>query len=223
MNPKDMKIAEEQGFVDYFKLRSKLSTGNMICFDLDGKIKKYDTPEGMLEDFYPKRLAYYQKRKDFMAGELQFDLDRLNNQARFVQMIINKELNVSNRKKVDIVADLRKHQFKPIPKKKAKAQGETEELADDEEDQAEAEDELSSASGNTSDFDYLLSMAIYTLTRERVRCSPLSDDQSNLFVNSSRNFANKRLTRRPSSWCCLRSLQSNSGIPTSTSSSKSGR
>jgi DNA topoisomerase II len=168
MNPKDMKIAEEQGFVDYFKLRSKISTGNMICFDFDGKIKRYENPESILEDFYPKRLAYYQKRKDFLAAELQFELDRLNNQARFVQMIISRELVVSNRKKVDIVADLRKHKFKPIPKKKAKAEGETEKLVEDDEDAASEAEDVEPSSGSTSDYDYLLSMAIYTLTRERV-------------------------------------------------------
>ena len=34
-----------------------------LCFDFDGKIKKYNTPEEIIEDFYPKRLAFYQKRK----------------------------------------------------------------------------------------------------------------------------------------------------------------
>jgi DNA topoisomerase II len=35
----------------------------MICFDANGKIKKYDTPEQILEEFYDLRLTYYQKRK----------------------------------------------------------------------------------------------------------------------------------------------------------------
>lgn len=63
MNPKDVEKAEEQGLIEYFKLRSKINTSNMICFDFDGKIKRYETPEAILEDFYPQRLAYYQKRK----------------------------------------------------------------------------------------------------------------------------------------------------------------
>jgi DNA topoisomerase II len=35
----------------------------MKCFDFDGKIKRYSSPEEIIEEFYPKRLAYYQKRK----------------------------------------------------------------------------------------------------------------------------------------------------------------
>lgn len=63
MAAKDLEKAEAQGLVEYFKLTSKISTSNMICFDFDRKIKRYESPEEILEDFYPVRLAYYQKRK----------------------------------------------------------------------------------------------------------------------------------------------------------------
>ena len=63
MSSAELEKAEKMGFVEYFKLTSKISTSNMICFDFDGKIKKYDTPESLLEEFYHVRLAYYQKRK----------------------------------------------------------------------------------------------------------------------------------------------------------------
>ena len=63
MSAKGMEEAEKQGFHEFFKLTTKISTANMVCFDFDGKIKKYNTPEEIIEDFYPKRLAYYQKRK----------------------------------------------------------------------------------------------------------------------------------------------------------------
>lgn len=63
MSQKELEKAEAQGFIEYFKLTTKINTSNMICFDPDGKIKKYNSPEQMLEEFYPLRLAYYQKRK----------------------------------------------------------------------------------------------------------------------------------------------------------------
>ncbi|CDO71762.1 hypothetical protein BN946_scf184920.g46 [Trametes cinnabarina] len=161
MNEKGMEQAEKQGFHEFFKLTTKINTGNMVCFDFDGKIKKYNSAEEIIEDFYPKRLAYYQKRKDFLANELQLQLDRLNNQARFVKMIVDKELIVANRKKADIVAELRRKQFRPFPKVvKAKVHGEIEDAAEDE-DSGEEE-------GNLSDYDYLLGMAIWSLTKEKI-------------------------------------------------------
>jgi DNA topoisomerase-2 len=88
--------------------------------------------------------------------------ERLSNQARFVTMIIKKELIVSNRKKIAIVDELRKLNFRPFPKSKlAKAAGEDEDALE------EAEE------GLASDFDYLLGMAIWSLTEEKVR--PLLD------------------------------------------------
>lgn len=35
----------------------------MVCFDPAGKIKKYTTPEQILDDFYDIRLEHYHKRK----------------------------------------------------------------------------------------------------------------------------------------------------------------
>jgi DNA topoisomerase-2 len=63
MGAKELEKAEQQGLLDFFKLIGKISTSNMICFDFEGKIRKYDSPEEILEAFYPVRLAHYQKRK----------------------------------------------------------------------------------------------------------------------------------------------------------------
>lgn len=80
-------------------------------------------------------------------------------------MIVNKELVVSNRKKVDIIDELRHKKFRPFPKvAKAKAMGETEDV--EENDEAEE-----AASGTSTDYDYLLGMAIWSLTKEKV-CVP---------------------------------------------------
>ena len=78
-------------------------------------------------------------------------------------MITKKELVVSGRKKVDIVSELRKKNFRPFPKvKKAKAAGETEDALED-------EDADEQETGSTTDYDYLLGMPIYSLTHEKIQ------------------------------------------------------
>lgn len=73
-------------------------------------------------------------------------------------MIVDKKLGVSGRRKADIVVDLRKFDFKPIPKiAKAKST-----------DQEDDEDEEQEEAGADSDFDYLLGMAIWSLTKEKI-------------------------------------------------------
>ncbi|KAK7468441.1 DNA topoisomerase 2 [Stygiomarasmius scandens] len=164
MDPKELVKAEEKGLLEYFKLTSKLTTTNMIAFDFDGKIKKYESPEVILEEFYGVRMTYYQKRKDYLANELQTVFERLSEQARFVQMIIDRKLSVSGRKKADIVVDLKAHKFRPFPKKKKKGPVEDEEQEQEQEEVEEEEEQT----GTTTDYDYLLSMPIWNLTKEKI-------------------------------------------------------
>jgi DNA topoisomerase-2 len=63
MTAEGLVEAEKKGLTEFFKLTGKVNTGNMMCFDAESKIKKYNSPEEMIEEFYPIRLAYYQKRK----------------------------------------------------------------------------------------------------------------------------------------------------------------
>ena len=176
MSAEQMKKAVADG-LSQFKLTASIATSNMVCFDPDGSIKKYNTPEEILEEFYAIRFQFYQKRKVRVAfetayfiltrtsqahvvHELQTQADKLNNQARFVQMIIDKKLTVSGRKKADIVAELRVKGFRPFPRiLKAKEAGEAEDAQDDEQD----------SPGNIGDYDYLLGMAIWSLTQEKVQ------------------------------------------------------
>lgn len=76
-------------------------------------------------------------------------------------MIISKELVVSNKKKADIESELRSLKFKPFAKSKlAKDAGENEPTLEDEENEADG--------GQAGDYDYLLGMAIWSLTKEKV-------------------------------------------------------
>lgn len=76
-------------------------------------------------------------------------------------MIVDKKLVVSNRKKVDIVADLRHHEFRPYPKKPKGPK-----VSDDDDNQDNAAEEVDDELD--TDFDYLLTMPIYNLTKEKV-------------------------------------------------------
>ncbi len=82
-------------------------------------------------------------------------------------MIVDKQLVVSNRKKAEIIVDLRRHKFRPFPKvKRVKTTGETDPAAAEDED---AEDAEADANGNSlADYDYLLGMPIWSLTKEKI-------------------------------------------------------
>lgn len=157
---------KEHGIEKAFKLTSSIATSNMVAFDVDGKIKKYASAEEILEDFYDLRLDYYHKRKENLLRELNTILDRLSNQARFILAVIEGKLVINKRAKKDIVAQMRREGYKPIPKLNKKADG----TAVDED--AEEEEEVPEAVGlvgeKDSDFDYCLNMTLSTVTKEKL-------------------------------------------------------
>lgn len=162
LTDKSLQEALKLGLLEKFKLSKNISMQNLVAFDNEGRIKRYVNVEEMLMEYYHVRLQLYQKRKDWMASDLERQYDRLSNQARFVQMIINKELTVSNKKRANLVEELKSLKFTSFPTKKAaEIAGETEEtLEDDSPDNADKH--------NDHGYDYLLGMAIWSLTRERV-------------------------------------------------------
>ncbi len=96
---------------------------------------------------------------------MSHDLEKWTNQARFILMIIDGKLVVSKKKKAILVQELRAHNFKPIGKNfNAPKEKSLDPLADEEE---EKEDEENADLG-AADYDYLLGMPIWSLTKERI-------------------------------------------------------
>jgi len=57
------KLEREGNLEKLLKISSSLSLQNMVLFDKDGKIRKYESVIQILRDFYELRLGFYEKRK----------------------------------------------------------------------------------------------------------------------------------------------------------------
>ncbi|CAL5213936.1 unnamed protein product [Lathyrus oleraceus] len=165
----------QEGLFKKFKLTSTISTSNMHLFDAEGKIKKFETPEQILEEFYPLRLEYYEKRKKYILANLQRLLLILDNKVRFILGVVNGEIIVSNRKKADLLIELKQKGFTPMPKKGKSAEPQVAGANDDNsEENEDAEQEtvsrpVSVEGATWGDYEYLLSLPIGTLTLESVQ------------------------------------------------------
>lgn len=80
-------------------------------------------------------------------------------QVRFILAVVSGELVVSNRKRKDVEAELEKEGYDRMPKKDGQKKAAREGNDNDEEDAAEPA---------TGSYEYLLSMAISSLTEEKV-------------------------------------------------------
>ena len=63
LTEENMKLALKDGLDNRFKISTTTTTSNLVCHDLEGRIKKYNTVSDIMLDFYELRLKYYHKRK----------------------------------------------------------------------------------------------------------------------------------------------------------------
>ncbi|KAK5069899.1 DNA topoisomerase 2 [Lithohypha guttulata] len=166
LDEKHMEQALKEGLEEKFKLSKTMATSNLVAFDPEGRITKYASVDAIMEEFYAYRLRFYQLRKDHMLEDMNKDLKKLSNQARFIKLIIENKLVISRKKKSVLIAELKKLGFDAFPKKEdASKAGELEKLVDEaEDDDNDQNDETLQASS----YDYLLGMALWSLTQERV-------------------------------------------------------
>ncbi|XP_038905935.1 DNA topoisomerase 2 [Benincasa hispida] len=167
LTEENMLLAIQEGLKKKFKLTTTVSTSNMHLFDANGVIKKYDTPEQILEEFFPLRLDFYEKRKRNLLENLEMELLKLENKVRFILGVVNEEIIVCNRRKVDLFHELQAKGFTPFPKKNKSVEPEVA-GASDEADEAEESPEVVKEA-RVSDYEYLLSLTIGTLTIEKVQ------------------------------------------------------
>ena len=76
------QAALEKGLSTFFKMQSKISTSNMMLFNAEGKIEKYNSPDHILKDFFGLRLEYYEKRRQHLLQQAQLQLKRISNKVR---------------------------------------------------------------------------------------------------------------------------------------------
>merc|ERR1719191_2490474 len=108
-----MALADARGFDKVFKLKSSMSTTNMVLFDAEGKIQKYESALDILKDFVNLRLNVYDKRKKYLISKLTREKEILSNKARFILMVVKGELELRKRKKADLLKDLKDRKFTP--------------------------------------------------------------------------------------------------------------
>ncbi|ETN41157.1 uncharacterized protein HMPREF1541_03092 [Cyphellophora europaea CBS 101466] len=163
MDDKSMGEALKEGLEERFKLSKSIATSNLVAFDPEGRITKYNAVEDIMQEFYSYRLQLYAKRKAYLLETMNKELRKLTNQARFIKMIIDGKLSISKKKKAVLIAELQKLGFEAFPKvADAAKQGEKADVVEEDND---GDDDVNV---KASAYDYLLGMPLWSLTQERV-------------------------------------------------------
>ena len=124
----------QQTPVDFFKLKSNIKLSNMVLFNTNGQLHKYESVNDILQEFYQERLQLYATRKKHQIHSLTHDLTILQNKVRFILAVVDGNLEIRRVPKQDLIGELKRQNY------------------DEMDDQ----------------YDYLLSMKLWSLTHEKV-------------------------------------------------------
>ncbi|PKA63063.1 DNA topoisomerase 2 [Apostasia shenzhenica] len=142
----------------------------------------------VLKEFFYLRITFYEKRKKALLDSSENDLLKLENKVRFILESNKGEIILTNRDEEDLARELQEKGFTPFPKK---TKGIEAAIAGAIAEVEEAEEAIDLVEGGVkaSDYEYLLSMAIYTLTTKKAEqlCSEKRklEDQVQKLRNSS--------------------------------------
>ena len=94
---------ECNGLEKLLKLYSTSSTTNMNLFNYEDKLKKYESVEEIIDDYYDIRLEYYEDRKENMIDALEKEIMILSNKARYIKEVLEDTIDLRKKKKQEII------------------------------------------------------------------------------------------------------------------------
>ncbi|XP_054619787.1 DNA topoisomerase 2-beta isoform X3 [Dunckerocampus dactyliophorus] len=167
MSEEKLAQAEAAGLHKVFKLQSSLTCNSMVLFDHMGCLKRYDSVQDILREFFELRLHYYKLRKDWLVGSLGAEAAKLSNQARFVLEKIEGKISIENKSKRELIRMLVQKGYESDPVAAwSRAQEKAQE--EDENDGNESDSSVDSGSSAGPNFNYILNMSLWCLTKEKV-------------------------------------------------------
>jgi DNA topoisomerase-2 len=97
-----ISLVEDDDDKDYKNIIEKVGlsdcmhTSNMVLFDKNEKIKKYDTVYEIMDDFCKERYDMYKKRKQGFLKCMKSDLKYLKNKYRFIKEVVDGKLSIKD-------------------------------------------------------------------------------------------------------------------------------
>lgn len=114
--PVEIYEKSEEELLDIFGLvQTKSETLTFLDRDSDNiDILEYNNIASYLKDWIFKRIDVYRKRKQYIESKLEFEINKIQNRIRFIEMIIDDDIIIKERKKKEIESDLVRFNFDKI-------------------------------------------------------------------------------------------------------------
>jgi DNA topoisomerase-2 len=120
----------------------------MYLFNDKGQIKKYSSPEHIMDEFYEIRCEYYIRRKRYLEEKLKRELEILEARIRFITDILDDKIILKGKDEEQLDVELTKMKYPRFTK-------------------GRLEYDPNEVNENPS-YDYLTSMPIRSMTKKRI-------------------------------------------------------
>ncbi len=105
------KEVSDDDIIKLLHLDTPINATNLVGFDKNNIIRKYENVEQIINDFFEYRLELYSKRRLYILDNINKKIEYLSEKARFVNLIINEELVINKKKKDDLYNELTQLKF----------------------------------------------------------------------------------------------------------------
>ena len=154
------KLIKTKTLYTKLKLVSRISTRNMYLYNPAGGIKRYDTANDILNEFYDVRIEMYRKRKEHLIIKIKNELNILEYKMKFIKNVLDGDIIVFKQKKADIIKKLIELKFP-----KLMTRSNTKKNDDDNDDLI---DDLPEENMSGKTYDYITSLPLFSLTQEKI-------------------------------------------------------
>jgi DNA topoisomerase-2 len=149
----------------------------MVLFTEEGTLKKFASPEEIIDNFCRIRYNFYVKRKAKQVKDLELEIKMLGNKKRFLQEVRDGVIKLfdeikgkrQSRKTADIVEELEERGYDK--------DNENDKNTDEEEKENEEETEKKTTKSSSHGYEYLLRLQISSITAEKI--NKLQNDIAN--------------------------------------------
>jgi len=90
------------GIEKMLKLTTTVSSTNMYMFNNESKLKKYETVQDIIDEFYSVRIATYKKRKDAQITEMRQRLVKLSMRAKYIEDCLSGKIDLRRKKSEEV-------------------------------------------------------------------------------------------------------------------------
>lgn len=102
------------GIEKLLKLTTTVSLTNMKAFDANRKLCLFESPQDIVDNYYPVRLKMYEDRKQYLLKLHENTMIILSNKAKYIMECLNGTIDLRKKKKDDIKKMLREKEYDVI-------------------------------------------------------------------------------------------------------------